>query len=716
MGPAGGIDLIGRRRFAFENYGGSYQLRIREADDLAALQELDDAFWMATSAPVHQFRCDPELLERLDGDERHRILSDDMRRAAAWLLQCLKDRGGVTNRAPALDLAALDDTNDEGLRLLRAGRRILENLGKPADAPLALDDVRNRKAIMALGSQNGDGVIPPENMPDEEVRAFAEAIIETMGAVADLNGESGVDGDLLDRFLAQARALLEWHERSASDALQADLFPLGEDTAAAYDGLTVLRGPVDAYFLQCRVAAVDTMLDRTTKQPEPDAELLGDAVRMSAYLVGAPLAAADPRGVLALQGNLNPHYREALAAFAVQVLGPLLGAGFNAQELSEDQWRRVQEAFAPFEQWQREKSGGDVEKLGPDVLRRYLESDLADRLRVMIAEDLEAGPEVNAVEDLEYLILLQRHFLDICNNFVSFPDLFDPSKRAMFEIGRLVMEGLVFNFNLLVRDVNAHAAAAQRSGIYLLYSEVTGAPDDTPFAIVTPVANRRVNNLGVDSRGVLFDLDGKEWDVRVVKVVENPISFKAAVLAPFRRIGSLISTAVEKLTAGAEKQIESSITQTTTSVEKSVQEGMAAPPAATPATAPAAEGDATAASGASSVRDLVLAGGVTFAAVGSSFAYMASKFAELEMAQVLIVLGVGLAIVIVPTALIAILKLRARNLNGILAASGWAINARMRLTRRLARILVQKPPHPKTFILFRRDLLRSFSRAAKRGE
>jgi hypothetical protein len=712
------MPVIGPKRFAFENYGGAYQVRIREADDLAVLQDLDDAFWMATSAPTHQFRCDPELLARLDGDRRGRILSDDMRAAAKWLLECLGDRSGVNERRNTLDLAALDAGNEHGERLLKAARRILENLGQAPDAPIALEDIRNRKAIMARGSQNGDGVIPPENIDYEDLRQFASDILDTMGVVVDLNGEPGVDGNLLEQFLKQARDLLTWHERSASDPEPGQLFPLGETTAAGHDAYLALKGPIDSYFLLCRVAAVGDMLERSLKQPTIDADLMGDQAYMEAYLTEAPLAAPNPTGILTLQGDVNPHYREALATLCIQVLRPLLGSGFTATELTEGDWLRVQEAFKPFEQWQQEKMGGDVEKLGPEKLRAYLLSDLPARLRAMIDADLDAGPELASVEDLEYLILLQHNFLDICNNFVSFPDLFDPNRRAMFEIGRLIMEGLVFNFNLLVRDVEAHAASAKRSGIYLLYSEVTGGPKDTPFHIVTPVANRRVTSLGVNSRGVLFDRDDKEWDVRVVKAVDNPISFKEAIFAPFRRIASLIATAVEKVTAGAEKQLEVSITDTTGTLQQSVQEGMTAPQAA-PA-APVEPQAQAAATGSSTIRDLMLAGGVAFAAVGSSFAYIASKFAEMQgqhgYTPLFIALGVGLAIIVVPTALIAFFKLRARNLNGILEASGWAINAHMRLTPRLAAILVQKPPHPKSFTVLRQDLLRNFARTVKRGD
>ena len=116
-----------KRKFTFENYGGTIQLRLRKAQDLEAVDELDDPFWMATSAPLHQLRCDPVLLERLDGDGNGRIKSDDIRAAKKWLFHRLKNLDDVTRKKKHLALDALDDENSEGGDLLTTARRVLEN-------------------------------------------------------------------------------------------------------------------------------------------------------------------------------------------------------------------------------------------------------------------------------------------------------------------------------------------------------------------------------------------------------------------------------------------------------------------------------------------------------------------------------------------------------------------------------------------------------------
>ena len=110
---------------------------------------------------------------------------------------------------------------------------------------------------------------------------------------------------------------------------------------------------------------------------------------------------------------------------------------------------------------------------------------------------------------------------------------------------------------------------------------------------------------------------------------------------------------------------------------------------------------------------MVLAGGVAVAALGSSFAFIASKLAEMNRLHILVALVVGVAIVLVPTTLVAFFRLRRRTLSAVLEASGWATNSPMRLTRTLSHLIVQDPPHPKSIRRLRKDLTRAFAKAVR---
>lgn len=78
-------------RFIFKNYGGSYQLRIENAEDLEKIQALDEALWAATSIPIDSFNCDRKFTSYVDTDQNGRIRTDELRAAQAWLFRMLKD-------------------------------------------------------------------------------------------------------------------------------------------------------------------------------------------------------------------------------------------------------------------------------------------------------------------------------------------------------------------------------------------------------------------------------------------------------------------------------------------------------------------------------------------------------------------------------------------------------------------------------------------------
>jgi hypothetical protein len=91
---------------------------------------------------------------------------------------------------------------------------------------------------------------------------------------------------------------------------------------------------------------------------------------------------------------------------------------------------------------------------------------------------------------------------------------------------------------------------------------------------------------------------------------------------------------------------------------------------------------------------LLAGGGVAIAAVSSALAYISSVVAKHNF---WILAGIGGAVlaVLLPSVILAFIKLRRRDLSAILEGSGWAINARMRLTQRQSRYFTMSPPYPR---------------------
>src|SRR5690606_7162328 len=118
------------------------------------------------------------------------------------------------------------------------------------------------------------------------------------------------------------------------------------------------------------------------------------------------------------------------------------------------------------------------------------------------------------------------------------------------------------------------------------------------------------------------------------------------------------------------------------------------PAAAPAAAAPAAPAAAAPGGGAGALGGVIASGGLAFAAVGSSVAFMVSQLQGLSLVDVVRAAIAIAAIVMVPAGFLGWLKLRRRDLAILLEGSGWALNDRMMLTGKLGRFFTRRPPRP----------------------
>jgi hypothetical protein len=501
-----------------------------------------------------------------------------------------------------------------------------------------------------------------------------------------MTGEPGITAEGLEAFLKAADAHLEW--AAAGDVPEGqqatDVMPLGEDTPAAYDAFVTARDKVDEYFARCRIAWLDPAVVTHTPEVTAEPAELADAAAIDTVLCAAPIAKVSADGAMPLGGEVNPLYRQAVDLFRELVVGPLVGAG---DSLSETQWDEINAAFAAHEAWLESKRGAEVEKLGRQLLHEYLDDRYADAVRRLLAEDREVAERLAEVGKLKKLLLYQKHLLALANNFVSFPDLYDPDRRALFEMGSLVMDGRWFDLAVRVPDVQEHAELAKASSIFVMYLELTGDEGAEPVTVAVPAVAGAIGGLRVGKRGVFHRTDGRECDARVVRIIENPISFREALLAPVTRLGAFIAGKIESISGTAQKELEGKVgTAAQTVAGATHQPAVAATPAVGAAPVPSAG---------PSRGNLLLGASVSVAALSSAFAFAAKQLSALSGWQLL---GAAVALVLLiflPSAVMAGLKLRRRDLSAILEGCGWAINARMRLTYRQRRQFTCRRPYPR---------------------
>ncbi len=418
-------------RTEFARYGRTYQLRIERAEDLRRVLDLDEALWVATGAPLAQLNVDPVLARQLDHNNSGRVLTDELKSAIRWTLEVLVDLEGVSRGSDVLELAAVSDSHEDGKKIRRSAERILARLEAPDRTRISLSQIRKVKAEVEERPVSEAGVVLAEAAERAEVAAFIAAVVGATGGVPHPCGKKGLDEATLDAFLEQARAHLDWlAEARGERESRSSILPLGDDTATAHQHLVAVRDKLDQYFAQCRAVAADP---RVARHLLPAGDVL-EAMDLSSpkvladLLARAPLADPDPALFLEFNQVRHPRFAPLVETFREQVAERILGRSMDG--MTEGEWSAVKGAFEAYETWLAARPSDVMAKVPADTLREYLEPGLAGAVRALIAESRETAFVLEDIRLAEVLVLLQANLLQIANNFVSFPHLYDPARRA----------------------------------------------------------------------------------------------------------------------------------------------------------------------------------------------------------------------------------------------------------------------------------------------
>ncbi len=676
--------------FTFRRIGRTYHLRIDGPEDLRRVPDLDEALWVATRAPVSSLSCDLTFLRLIDTAGDGEIRSTELAAAIRWLFETLHDPSGIAAGNTTLELAAIRTDTADGANILDSARQILVLLGTPEETRITLDQVRQ-----AAQSE------------EQEAHDFIAAIVGETGDSAFV-----ADTASLATILDSAGAYLDWRKRAVS--------PLGSDTADAWAIVQRLRAKIDQYFALAHIKRFDPRLrDALVAAPgELTPADIATAEQIAALIAEAPLAEPTQDGTLDLTAPIHPDFARDLEQLRTRVLVPVLGE--DPASLDQARWQTVQAYLAPYGAWLA-SSPGTFEGAKWGRLRAFLD----DPENVAVLGQLAARREVRAealdrVNLIEKLILYQAWMLPLANSFVSFPDLYDPQRLALFEIGWLVIDGREFHLAVKVRDRAEHVAVSSQGNMFVLYVDVSQFGGKILYQVAVPVTSGGRGKLHPGKRGIFHEVAShgssaadkprggsaadkprgcsaadkprgcRSLDAVVVWIVENPISIREAVGAPFARLGKALTGKIEALTSAAEERLQVAGTDTLGSVGDTLG---AAKSAARAAPAPAAP--VPAAAGSLQARAGLLAGGgIAIAALGSSAAFVIKAISELDWSERVVgLIGTPLAVVSL-VFISALMKLRRRDLSTLLEGAGWAINLPMRLTRRQRHSFTRRPSRP----------------------
>ncbi len=671
--------------YNFFRRGGTDQLRIEKPEDLEAVETLDKKLWVALSMPVIGQELDVRTLKTLDINGDGRIRALEILAAVKFVRAELSNFDAFFAGKDTFPLSALAPAGT----VVEIAPRVLSRIGKSDASELSLADVDS--AVKNFDEQpfNGDGVLVPASTDDPALADFIASAVAATGGADDASGEKGITAELAAGFVSAAADVLRWREEAAADAEK--FSPLGAETESAFAALKKIRAKVDDFFARVRLASFDAAAAGTLN---PDAAafaaLAGTEISASAS-AAFPLARIAPAdGVepsLPLSAGVNPAWAGALADFSEKTLVPAAKKlGFDAGTLTalpESLWTKIVALFAAYEDWLGRVPATGAVDLPSEKLREIVDGNFPERLAPLFEKEAAETPLRTALAAAERLCLFSRDLAVVLRNFVSFAEFYKRgAANTAFLIGKLYMDSRACSLCVRVDDAGTHSALAAKSNCFLVYCDCVRKSGGEKMCIVAMFGDGDARSLYVGRNGVFYDKKGEDWDAKVVKIVENPISVRQAFWTPYRKLAKFVETQVENFASAREKKVDgnlsagagTALTQATTSA-----------PAATGSVKPF---DIAKFSG------IFAAIGLAIGAIGAALSVAISGFLSLAPWQMLVAVAAVVCVISAPSMILAAMKLRRRSLGPILEANGWAINGNVKIGIPLGKSFTEMPKKP----------------------
>ncbi len=648
----------------FYTAGGVNQVRLETADELRNLHTLDQKLWVALSCPVRGHDMDERTMALVDGNGDGRVRAPEVLAAVDFVCRLLKDPAIIFSPGKGLPLSAIREDNAEGKATLATARSVLTSLGRPASNEITLADVGDTSVIFASMPLNGDGVVHPSATSDAALSALIEQIVGSVGGVADRSGALGVNAGRVEAFFAALADRLAWQARGTTDA--AALLPLGEGTAAASAALSAVAAKIDDFFSRTRLAGFDPRSLASLNRAEGEFaaiashDLSADAKELEAF----PLALIEAGKSLPLKVGVNPAWSDRVSAFVAHVVRPMFG---DRADLNAADWATIKGALAPYAAWRAAEAGASVAGVDAARASELLAGSAKADLLALIAADEALRHEAEGIQQVERLVRYAHHLGRLLRNYVNFSAFYGRTEKAIFQAGTLFFDQRSCDLVLRVEDAGRHGAMAGLAGAYLAYFDCTRRSDGLQMSICAAVTDGDVDNIMVGRNGVFYDRQGRDYDARITKLVENPISIRQAFWSPYKKFVRTVEETIAKREAAAEAASSAKMDAAATATANI---DSVAPPApdAPPAAPPKPPFDI----------GTLAAIGLAVGAISTVLGAIMQAFFGLGLLMPLGILGL-LLVISGPSMLVAALKLRRRNLGPILDADGWAINAQARV-------------------------------------
>jgi hypothetical protein len=597
--------------WTYENIGGSLRVKISSGEDIANLSDLDPKMWTVLSCPVNGLEVDEKSLKYIDQDGDGKIRIQDVVKTADWIVGVLSDPDLLLKEEGTFNLDNFDMENADAVKLHKSSKQILANLGKEGNT-ISLAETASTATIFANTKFNGDGIITPACTESEEEKAAINAIIATLEGVQDRSGVAGVNKDKVETFYQKLQDYVQWKEAEPSSTYGSNI---------------------------ARIAQLYGELDQSLRYWFIKPALLNCLPQVEMQHPDAQVSASTLAELIKLTG--------------------LCGK----TEISEQKWDEIGAEVAAYNKWIGSKKGSEVEKLGLEAIKLFIEQNKKETILALIAEDLALKEEAENIESVDKFLHVYKDFYRLLKNFVTFHDFYDKDKetKAIFQSGKLLIDQRECLFCMKVADMAKHNAMAPASGMYLVYCDCTTKSQAAKLQIVAAVTVGSIGDLAVGKNAIYYDSTGLEWDAVITKIIDNPISISQAFWSPYRKIAKVIEDFVNKSAAEKDAKILKDATEKINTAPANIGKD---PAAAAPAPFDIGK-----------FAGIFAAFGMALGMIGTALSNIFNDFIVLKWWQMVILFISIMLIISGPSMVMAWMKLRRRNIAPLLNANGWAVNA-----------------------------------------
>jgi hypothetical protein len=680
----------------FYRSGGFDQVRLDTIADLLHLDCLDQKLWVALSCPSKGLHFDPKTLAALDQDSDGYIRAHELIQSLHWTAGLLHNPDLLAMGSESIPLSAINTDTPEGLKIFAAAKQILSGLGKPDAASISCEDTENSATAFAALPLNGDGVVTPTSTEQVELSNLISTLLEHFGGTPDRSGHNGISLDVVRKFFSEGRSLNRWREQPLLDAT---LSPQGAQTEVALKAILAVRDKVDDFFTRCRLAGFDSRATMLLNASDDDLKALSpinlahDITQDMSHVAALPLSRIGPEQALPLTGHgLNPAWAEQIEHLCETVIQPLLGV---RSQLSEADWKKITSQFEPRLAWLNDKPETRLTTIPAEALESLLSETFEASLLALIEADSALSETAEAIASTDRLVRYTRDLARLARNFVSFQNFYSGTEKALFQAGTLYMDGRSCDLCIQVLDPAKHVTLASLSGIYLAYCDcIRGENGITErMSIAAAFTAGDSDQLMIGRNGLFYDREGRDWHATITKIIDHPISLRQAIWSPYKKTVRLVSEQIQKIAASKEKIAENAANSQVSALGTKVQNTLSLPPATnsskTPpipthiANPPAVPFDVAKFAG------IFAALGLAVGAIGTALASLVHSFLNLAWWQMPMAIFGLMTLISGPSVLLALFKLRNRNLGPLLDANGWAVNTRAKINIPFGRSLTK---------------------------